>query len=34
MSSVVETRGLTMQFGGVTAVDNVDFRLERKSCAA
>ncbi|MCC0038817.1 MAG: ABC transporter ATP-binding protein [Brucellaceae bacterium] len=30
MSSVVETRGLTMQFGGVTAVDNVDFRLERK----
>ncbi|PHP68658.1 ABC transporter ATP-binding protein [Zhengella mangrovi] len=30
MSSVLETRGLTMQFGGVTAVDNVDFRLERK----
>ena len=30
MSSVVETRGLTMQFGGVTAVDKVDFRLERK----
>lgn len=29
MSSVVETRGLTMQFGGVTAVDNVDFRLDR-----
>lgn len=30
MSSVLETRGLTMQFGGVTAVDNVDFRLDRK----
>lgn len=30
MSSVLETRGLTMQFGGVTAVDNVDFDLERK----
>lgn len=27
MSSVLETRGLTMSFGGVTAVDNVDFRL-------
>lgn len=30
MSSVLETRGLTMQFGGVMAVDNVDFRLDRK----
>lgn len=30
MSSVLETRGLSMQFGGVTAVDNVDFRLGRK----
>jgi ABC-type uncharacterized transport system ATPase subunit len=30
MSSVVETRGLAMRFGGVMAVDNVDFRLERK----
>jgi branched-chain amino acid transport system ATP-binding protein len=30
MSDVVlETRGLTMRFGGVTAVDNVDFRLRR-----
>lgn len=29
MANVLETRGLTMQFGGVTAVDNVDFRLER-----
>lgn len=27
--SVVQTRGLTMQFGGVTAVDNVDFSLRR-----
>ncbi len=27
---VLETRGLTMRFGGVTAVDNVDFRLRRK----
>ncbi|MEI4472078.1 ABC transporter ATP-binding protein [Frigidibacter sp. MR17.24] len=25
--SILETRGLTMRFGGVTAVDNVDFRL-------
>ena len=23
---VLETRGLTMRFGGVTAVDQVDFR--------
>lgn len=30
MSNVVETRSLTMKFGGVTAVDNVDFRLDRK----
>ncbi len=30
MSSVLETRGLTMLFGGVTAVDNVNFRLDRK----
>lgn len=29
MSSILETRGLTMQFGGVTAVDSVDFRLRR-----
>jgi ABC-type uncharacterized transport system ATPase subunit len=30
MSDVVlETRGLSMRFGGVTAVDNVDFRLRR-----
>lgn len=29
MASILETRGLTMQFGGVTAVDTVDFRLER-----
>lgn len=27
--SIVQTRGLTMQFGGVTAVDNVDFSLRR-----
>lgn len=27
---VLETRALTMRFGGVTAVDNVDFRLRRK----
>ena len=26
---VLETRGLTMRFGGVTAVDSVDFRLRR-----
>lgn len=30
MSSIVETRDLTMQFGGVTAVDRVNFRLGRK----
>ncbi|MDN2568595.1 ABC transporter ATP-binding protein [Aquibium sp. A9E412] len=30
MSSVLETRGLTMSFGGVTAVDNVDFKLARR----
>ncbi len=31
MSDVVlETRGLSMRFGGVTAVDNVDFRLRRR----
>ena len=30
MSSVLETRGLTMRFGGVTAVDTVDFNLQRK----
>ena len=30
MSSVLETQGLTMRFGGVTAVDNVDFRLDRR----
>lgn len=29
MASILETRGLTMQFGGVTAVDSVDFKLER-----
>ncbi|MGO4842462.1 ATP-binding cassette domain-containing protein, partial [Rhizobiaceae sp. 2RAB30] len=27
--AVVQTRGLTMRFGGVTAVDNVDFTLRR-----
>ncbi|MGE3305411.1 MAG: ABC transporter ATP-binding protein [Rhizobiaceae bacterium] len=27
--TVVQTRGLTMRFGGVTAVDNVDFTLRR-----
>ncbi|MEL7172699.1 MAG: ATP-binding cassette domain-containing protein, partial [Pseudomonadota bacterium] len=26
--TVVETRGLTMRFGGVTANENVDFALE------
>jgi ABC-type uncharacterized transport system ATPase subunit len=30
MSSVLETRALAMQFGGVAAVDNVDFRLGRR----
>jgi ABC-type uncharacterized transport system ATPase subunit len=30
MSSIVETRGLTMQFGGVTAVDAVDFSIDRR----
>lgn len=29
MANILETRNLTMQFGGVTAVDNVDFKLER-----
>lgn len=29
MPSAIETRGLTMAFGGVTAVDGVDFRLAR-----
>ncbi len=27
---ILETRRLTMRFGGVTAVDNVDFKLRRK----
>lgn len=30
MSSILETRGLTMQFGGVTAVESVDFSIERR----
>lgn len=30
MSSILETRGLTMQFGGVTAVDAVDFSIHRR----
>jgi branched-chain amino acid transport system ATP-binding protein len=28
--SVLETRGMSMRFGGVTAVDNVDFKLGRR----
>ena len=31
---LLETRGLTMRFGGVVAVDHVDFTLRRSSCAA
>ena len=31
---VLETRNLAMHFGGVRAVDSVDFELREKSCAA
>ncbi len=29
MSAIIETRGLTKRFGGLVAVNNVDFALER-----